>query len=339
MQQVIKPTNVIIDTDMGWDDIVAICLLLKNPNFKLLGITVTGCGETHLENGMQIARTLVELGHSDAVVCAGASTPSCHDNQFAPSFRAQMDSVFGLLDGLKKPVRPADPRTAWEFIQDSLTSAASPITILSLGGFTNIAKLFDISSEPNIQNIERIFIMGGAVACAGNVADLNNAAPKFNQGPVYASNVVAEWNIFLDALAAKRVFDSSIPLTLVPLDACNCVMLTKEYATYVKATDPLAGLVQQVLALKANPHGPYYEPNPVPVFDPLAAMVMAGMMPSGLRSDVVLDVEVAQTEVNNTCGWTKTVHNSSNRPIHVVNTEIAEEFEDAFKHWINAPLL
>lgn len=323
---------------MGWDDIVAICLLLKNSNINLLGITVTGCGETHLENGVQIARTLVELGGSDAVVCKGASTPSRFHNQFPPSFRAQMDNVFGLLGRLKKPVRPVDTRAAWDFIRDSLDTAKDPITLLSLGGFTNIAELFDLEPKPKLENLDRIFIMGGAVDCPGNVAAFNDAAPSFNQGPLYHTNTLAEWNIFLDAYAAKRVFNSEIPLTLVPLNACRCVMLNEKYAGYVTAKDPLAGLVHDVLALKSDPSSQYYEPNPVPVFDPLAAMVMADMMPSGERADMVLDVVDTENPADNTCGWTHEVKGTSIRPIHVVKTVEADEFVAAFKHWINAPL-
>ncbi len=52
MQKVGLGQNIIIDTDMGWDDVLAIALLVKNPNINILGITVTGCGETHLEDGV-----------------------------------------------------------------------------------------------------------------------------------------------------------------------------------------------------------------------------------------------------------------------------------------------
>ncbi len=362
MNTQVKPKAVIIDSDIGWDDIVAISLMLKNPNFNVLGITVTGCGETHLDKGVQIARTLVELGQSNAVVCRGAEKPSCYDNQFPPSFRAQMDSVFGLLDTLKKPVRPADPRPAWDFIADCLATTSEPISILSLGGFTNIAKLLDVRPDANLGMIDDIVIMGGAVDCEGNVADLNNAAPQFDQGPVYGTNTVAEWNIFLDAKAAKRVFHTSIPLTLVPLDACNHVMLSKAYAGYVTATDPLAKLVHEVLKLKATKGGPYYEPKPVPVFDPLAAIALADtaepedrkVISNGDFDIIALDVVDLQPELpygcrptpkppydcdtHNECGKLFRVQDPVYRPFKVAMSADPEKFERAFKHWINAPL-
>lgn len=338
MQQIGLPQNIIIDTDMGWDDILAILLLIKNPNVNLLGITVTGCGETHLDSGTFIARTLVELGNSDAVVCGGAATPSAHDNQFPAEFRAAMDSVCGLLDGLPKPTRPLDPRPAWDFMRDSLREEENQITILSLGGLTNVARLLELDPGAKLENIERIVVMGGAVNSDGNVSLLNNAKPEYDQGPQYASNVYAEWNIFIDALAAKKVFASKIPMTLVPLDACDYVMLTSEYEGLVTAEDPVARLAKDLLKAKSDPNSPAFEAIPLPVFDPLAAMVMVGLETLGSRTQMVLDVEAEQTDHDNTCGRTYPVIDCDRRPITVVNTVSARQFGEAFSLSINAPL-
>ncbi len=67
--------KVIISTDMGWDDTLSILYLMKNPAIEILGVAVTGCGETDLRWGTIIAKTLMELGHQtqakvcDAIVC------------------------------------------------------------------------------------------------------------------------------------------------------------------------------------------------------------------------------------------------------------------------------
>ena len=70
MKKIGLTKNLIIDTDMGWDDILAILLLMKNPNYRILGITVTGCGETHLDAGTELARQLLTLCNMpDVPVC------------------------------------------------------------------------------------------------------------------------------------------------------------------------------------------------------------------------------------------------------------------------------
>ncbi|MFY0577192.1 nucleoside hydrolase [Cystobacter fuscus] len=83
--------NVIVDTDVGWDDVLSILSLIKNPNVKIVGITVTGCGETHLADGVSIAQALLELGQVDAPVSAGAGSPACTTiNSRRPSVRRWM---------------------------------------------------------------------------------------------------------------------------------------------------------------------------------------------------------------------------------------------------------
>lgn len=100
------PKNLIIDTDMGWDDVIAILLLMKNPNIRICGITVTGCGETHLESGVAIAQGLLALGNISAPVCRGATSPTMYNHQFPPSFRERMDKVCGFLKDLPAPQQP-----------------------------------------------------------------------------------------------------------------------------------------------------------------------------------------------------------------------------------------
>ena len=84
--------KVIIDTDMGWDDTLSILYLLKKPDIEIIGVTVTGCGETNLRWGLTIAKTLMELGGRTSVpVCRGTSRPMRFDNKFPQSFRSDMN--------------------------------------------------------------------------------------------------------------------------------------------------------------------------------------------------------------------------------------------------------
>lgn len=329
--------NLIIDTDMGWDDVLAISLLLKNPNYKILGITVTGCGETHLEKGVELALQLVTLGNQpDIVVAAGADKPNQYDHQFPESFRDLMDDAAGLKKMLPVAKGTKDKRSAWQFISDSLDSEENQITILSLGGLTNIQRLLEMKPKPQLENINRIVIMGGAVEVDGNVAALNNSNPKYDQGTVYSTNTYAEWNIFLDPEAAQITFNSGIPIKLVPLDACDYAILDESYLELVTATDPLAKFVHRMIFQKTE--GPAKENIPLPVFDPLAAIAMTNSMRKSHSSKMRIGVKTIDTIKDNTCGLTYVSRDETIPEIEVVTSVSSNEFKELFSEAVNSPL-
>ncbi|NFV80551.1 nucleoside hydrolase [Magnetospirillum aberrantis] len=334
--------QIIIDTDMGWDDVMSILLMMKDKDVEIAGITVTGCGETNLEDGVSIARGLLALADNPAPVCAGAATPSSYDHTFPRSFRANMNDVMGLAPTLPPPCTPLDPRSAVRLMMDVLDAAREPVTIISIGGLTNIACLLTWASPAQLARIGKISIMGGAIEVdgkyPGNVADLNNAKPQWNQGPIYATNTSAEWNIFLDPLAAQTAFRwtvPTLPLELVPLNACNNVILTPEYADLIKATDPVASFLKAVIEEKC---GTSAEPDPVPVFDPLATTYGVGLLKDVKVETMRLDVKVVDTAVANCCGTTFTTDNPLIPPKQVVMWASEAEFKAVFARLANAPL-
>ncbi|CCN72236.1 nucleoside hydrolase [Vibrio nigripulchritudo] len=351
MNKVGLTKNLIIDTDMGWDDILAILLLLKNPNYNILGITVTGCGETHLENGVELALQLVTLAKKPNIaVCAGASKPGQYDHQFPKQFRETMDDACGLQKDLPKPVGRPDHRKAWDFIADELAEQENQITILSLGGLTNIQRLLEMTPEPNIKNIERIVVMGGAIDVDGNVAALNNSDDEhgFDQGSAYSSNAYAEWNIFLDPMSAKVTFNSGIPIKLVPLDACNYAILDKSYLDLVskdkvegedkkyKFKDDVAAFVYHMLYQKTM--GSAVENVPLPVFDPLAAIEMTNDTKKSRSEMIRVAVETTEYQQDNTCGRTYRTRDESVPEIEVVTSISSNEFKELFAQAVNSPL-
>lgn len=337
MQKVGLGQNVIIDTDMGWDDVLAILLLMKNPSITILGITVTGCGETHLEDGVYLAKSLLQLGNLDVPVCAGAASPSIHNNQFPKSFREMMDDCCGLRASLPVPTKETDSRTATEFIADMLNHEENQITIISLGGLTNIAPLLELDPAPKLENINKIVIMGGAVNVDGNVASLNSARPDWNQGPEYGTNVYAEWNIFLDALAAQKVMSSSIPMMLVPLDACDHVILDASYENLSSGFDPVSKVIKELITSKVS--GPSKEANPLPVFDPLAALMGTECLRNFKAQKMRLQVVTEQSDFDNNCGQTILSQDESLPEITVVTDVSAIEFKRLFKELANAPIV
>lgn len=330
-----NPINVIIDTDMGWDDVLAILYLMKCPNVTIQGISVTGCGETHLKNGVEIAQRLLKLGNIEAPVCAGASEPSQYNHQFPKSFRDTMDDVCGALHLLPEVTEPCDPRPAWDMMKDVLDYVENQTVILSLGGLTNIARLFELDPKPQLENIERIVIMGGAINVDGNVSALNNSTPEWNQGDIYKTNHYAEWNIFLDPLAAKKIFYSNVPIVLVPLDACNDVILQPIYELMITATDPAAVFAKALLKSKTS--GPDKEDLPLPIFDPLAAMIMSDRMKHTSYQDLKLDINTTDTPQDNMCGQTYVTRVEEVRPIKVALGVSQYEFQQIWSDVFNSP--
>lgn len=329
--------KVIVDTDMGWDDVLSISYLMKNPAIEIIGITVTGCGETDLRWGTIIAKTLMELGNQiNAKICVGTSTPLKFDHVFPQSFKDDMNDIMGLIGSLNpETLISVDDRPAWEYISDVLNKTEEDITILSLGGFTNLAKMLELYPSAKIDKIAGVYAMAGAVYVDGNVAALNGAQTDWNQGPIYESNYVAEWNVFVDPLAAKKVFKSQIPITLIPLDACDYVLLSPNYIDRITATDPIATLVKNIFKKKT---GSSDEGIPVPIFDPLATMIMADGIERYQTHSEYLDVNTTDTEVDNQCGRTYVV-DSGARKITIVQGVSQHAFATNFSKVINGNVL
>lgn len=329
--------KVIIDTDMGWDDVLSILYLMKNPAIHIIGIAVTGCGETDLRWGTIIAKTLMELGNqTQAKVCVGTSTPLKFGHVFPQLFKNDMNDIMGLLGSLNPDVSiNIDNRPAWKFISDTLNQSEDDITILALGGFTNLAKMLELYPLTRLSKIKNVYAMAGAVYVDGNVAPLNDAKPEWNQGPFYSTNRVAEWNVFVDPVAAKKVFHSEIPITLVPLDACNYVILNPDYISKITATDVIATLTKNIFEKKT---GSSNEGIPVPIFDPLATMIMADGMKEYQSQSEYLDVNTTDTMENNQCGKTYVV-DSGTRKIVIVEGVSQYEFATNFANVINGKIL
>ncbi|SCX80285.1 nucleoside hydrolase [Desulfoluna spongiiphila] len=325
--------RVIVDSDMGWDDILSILALMKHPSVDLLGICVTGCGETDLRWGTTIARTLVELGRQTQTrLCAGTSTPTGYGHTFPQPFKDDMNSVMGLLGPLTPAIIPdTDTRHAWQFLADTLENAEDKITLLCLGGFTTPARMLDAFPSARLDRIEEMVAMAGAVHVDGNVALLNNARKEWDQGPAYATNHGAEWNVFVDSLAARRIVGSTIPLTLVPLDACNHVLLGPDMAEAITAVDPLATLAKRILLRKTGSHN---EGIPVPVFDPLATLVMTGDMAGCQSHKAYLDVDLTENDTDNRCGTTR-VTDTGSRKVTIIQGVSRQVFKARFSAILN----
>jgi len=156
---------------------------------------------------------------------------------------------------------------------------------------------------------------------------------KWDQGPIYSTNKWAEFNVFVDPVAAKRIIDSEIPLTIIPLDACNYVLLQRSFVNEITAKDPIAKLVSDIIMKKT---GSSSEGIPVPIFDPLATMIMAGGLRPNQINPLNLTVHTEDTLQNNHSGQTYVDSNSAGGLINVVQGVSEYGFKEDFSRIINS---
>ncbi|MFC3629633.1 nucleoside hydrolase [Paracoccus angustae] len=206
--------KIIIDTDPGQDDAVAILLALSSPELEVLGLTVVA-GNVPLALTERNARKILELaGRPDIPVFAGCDQPLARRLVTAENVHGQTG-----LDGIELP-DPAialQPRHAVDFIIDTLRrEPAGTVTLVPVGPLTNIAQAF--RQAPDIvTRVQQIVLMGGAYFEVGNVTP------------------AAEFNIYVDPEAAAAVFAAGAPLVVMPLDATHEALTSRDWIEGMRA--------------------------------------------------------------------------------------------------------
>lgn len=201
------PRKIIIDTDPGQDDAVAILLALASPDeLDVLGITCVA-GNVPLPLTSKNARIICELsGNTDVPVYAGHSQPIGRSLVTAEHVHGKTG-----LNGptLPDPTMPLKDGHAVDFIIDTLRrEETGTVTLCPLGPLTNIAQA--LKKAPEIaDHVQEIVLMGGAYFEVGNITP------------------TAEFNIYVDPQAADIVFKSGIKITVMPLDVTHKALVTK----------------------------------------------------------------------------------------------------------------
>ena len=189
-------TKLIIDTDPGIDDAMAIHYAFAHPDIEVLALT-TVFGNVWVEQATRNALVLAEQAHYPCLVAEGAARPITMPAN-DPSHYVHGDEGFGDLPAMM-PKGKADLRPAHEVIADLCRQYPQEIVLAPVGPLTNIARLLDY--DPEITSyVKKLVIMGGAVFCNGNVTDY------------------AEANIWNDPHAADQVFAADWPIELIGLD-------------------------------------------------------------------------------------------------------------------------
>lgn len=194
--------RIILDTDPGVDDALAIFLALRSPELKVEAITPVG-GNVPLALTLPNALRLVEIaGRTDVAVAAGAATPLVR--RLVTAAYVHGDNGLGGAEFPKPRLKPVAENAA-DTICRIVRSSPGEITIVGIGPLTNVATALksDLELAPKIKEI---VVMGGSLT-RGNIT------PS------------AEFNFYVDPEAARIVFDSGVPITMVGLNVTEKVLL------------------------------------------------------------------------------------------------------------------
>lgn len=219
-------TRLIIDTDPGIDDAMAVLYAAAHPEIELIGLTSV-FGNVPVEIATRNALRLVELTGQRIPVAAGAARPLVRDLSPHPAFIHGAEG-FGDVPPETPHARP-DPRLAPEFLTAAAAADPGGVTICAIGPLTNLAQA--MAYDPGfVGNVARVVVMGGAVACAGNVTDH------------------AEANIWADPHAAAAVLGAGWPVTLVGLDLTRQVMCNgADFAALARAAPVIGGFIDRAV--------------------------------------------------------------------------------------------
>jgi inosine-uridine nucleoside N-ribohydrolase len=273
---------VIIDTDCGGDDLMAIAFLLARRDVRIEAVTIAN-GVAHVRPGAENVLRLLELaGRGDVPVYLGRETPLHGRAEFPQIWRKTADAPLGSHVVQHAPQK----EPAAEYLAARWREHDRPFRILALGPLTNLGEALEHTPE-GLRDIE-ITIMGGALYTPGNLGD---------GGYFQTDNKTAEWNFYIDPAAAKQVFTSGAKIRLVPLDATNQVQIDADLlkAFRNKARTPLGKYVSAILKQHRDQirEGIYF------AWDPLAAVAMIEPGVVGERP-LAVDVKEAPPEEGRT---------------------------------------
>ena len=219
--------RVVIDTDPGTDDALALLMALNSPDLLIEGITTVGGNATLAETTNNALRLVDHVARwREVPIAVGADRPA--RGSFTHAYHVH--GVEGL--GVHLPATTLKPHRAdaVDFIRDRVSTLPGRLTVIALGPLTNVAAALD--GRPDIANaISEIVVMGGAVEVRGNVTPY------------------AEFNIYEDPWSANAVFTSGVPVTLVGLDVTHRTFLHRRGGPqWFGGTSKSADLANRILA-------------------------------------------------------------------------------------------
>jgi len=243
-----KPKRIIIDTDPGIDDSLAILLALASPEIQLEGLTIVH-GNSSTEQGVINALSVLELAKASHIpVANGCDLPLVQPSLLAPETHGNTGLGYAQLpDPQSRPI----VQNGCDFLIDQIMSNPGEITLVAIGPLTNIA--LAIRQEPRtVQAVKELFIMGGALRHEGNTTPL------------------AEFNTYVDPHAAHIVYHSGIPITLTPLDVTyQCILLATDVERIKQAGSGILAFIEDATRFYMEFHDKYQGIQGCVINDPL----------------------------------------------------------------------
>jgi pyrimidine-specific ribonucleoside hydrolase len=279
-------TPIIYDDDGSLDGTTALLYILSHSQANLKAVTIS-YGEAHPRIYIQhIGRVLDYLGFRDIPLGFGQDSPLSGNNEFPEEVRLLSNSFWGLRVPNQSSTYPV--KSAPELMVSIINQSPAPVTIFVSGPSTNLAQALEL--DPGIkENIASIYMMGGAVYVPGNIQDFYTDN----------ENSVAEWNIFADTQAANEMFESGINIYLIPLDATNQILVSRQDTTQWRQGGEAANFAADIYDSVFNNWGV----EEAAIWDLLTAVIM-------LEPDLCvfqpLYLQVV-TQVGTTSGQTKVV--------------------------------
>jgi purine nucleosidase len=241
--------RILIDTDPGIDDSLAILLALASPELSVEGLSIVH-GNCSVTQAVTNALSILELAHAGHIPLArGCELPLVQPSLLAPETHGDTGLGYAHLpEPESRPVR----QHASDFLIERIMSHPGQITLVAIGPLTNVA--LAIRQEPRIvEALKELIIMGGAIRHEGNTTAL------------------AEFNTYVDPHAAHIVYHAGIPTTLVPLDVSyQCILTKPDVDRLLRIDSPLTRFIADATRFYMEFHDEYQSILGCAINDPLA---------------------------------------------------------------------
>lgn len=243
------PKRILLDTDPGIDDALAILLALASSEVSVDGLSIVH-GNCSLEQGTRNALSVLELANAGSIpVAKGCELPLVQPSLLAPETHGSTGLGYAHLPEPRiQPIR----QHAVDFLIERILASPGEITLVAIGPLTNVA--LAIRQEPRlVDSLADLIIMGGALRAEGNTTAL------------------AEFNTYVDPHAAHIVYHAGIPTTLVPLDVSyQCILTLQDVQRLQRIDSPITQFVADATRFYMEFHDEYQSIEGCVINDPLA---------------------------------------------------------------------